>query len=77
MTDAGALNEAPFAGLVSVTVGAPFDGAEIVICLEPDVVVAPALSRATAVRVCVPAGALLHDTEYGLLLSDPINAPPA
>jgi hypothetical protein len=75
--EAGAVNAAPFAGPVSVTVGNLFEGAETVICRELDVVVAPALSRATAVNVCVPAGALLHGTEYGLLESEPIDVPPA
>ena len=74
--DAGALNAAPFAGAVSVTVGDLFDGAEIVTCRELDVVDPPALSRATAVNVCVPTGALLHITRYGLFESDPISVLP-
>jgi len=76
-TAAGAANVAPFVGLVSDTVGGVLLDAAIVTCRLPEVVVAPESSRATAVRICVPLGALLHVTEYGLLESDPIRVDPA
>jgi hypothetical protein len=76
-TDAGAVNEAPFVGLDNETTGGVLEAVATVTCRELDVVVAPELSRATAVSVCVPLGALLHVTEYGLLVSDPIGVEPA
>ena len=42
-----------------------------------DVVVAPALSRATAVTENDPAGALLHVAVYGLVVSEPMSVEPA
>jgi hypothetical protein len=57
-TVAGAVNVAPLAGLVSDTVGGWLFAT--VIERAADVVVAPALSRATAVREYVPAATFDH-----------------
>ena len=50
-TDAGALNDAPFDGLVSVAVGGWFAGVVTAICAAAEVAVAPELSLAIAVTV--------------------------
>src|SRR5205085_7377745 len=50
--------------------------ADTVIDRAADVVVAPALSRATAVSEYVPAATLLHVTLYGDAVADPISVVP-
>jgi hypothetical protein len=42
-----------------------------------DVVLAPALSRATAVSEYEPAGTFVHVTLYGLVVSEPTSVEPA
>ena len=62
-TDAGAVNVAPFAGLDNDTDGGVLVGDATVTCRGLEVDLPPELSRATAVRLCMPLGALLQVTE--------------
>ena len=65
---AGAVNEAPFNGEVMLVIG---NELPTEIFTEDDVVVAPPLSVAFAVRTYDPAAALLHAKVYGELVSSP------
>src|SRR5207247_1366388 len=64
---------APFVGAVIETTGGVVSGAvlETVTVTVADVAVLPAASRATAVSVCVPFGAVVvsHESEYGAVMS--------
>ena len=73
---AGAVNVAPPLGEVSDTVGGALLAGFTVTLTAVDVVVAPALSRATAVSEYVPAAALLQVAVYGLLESLAISVDP-
>jgi hypothetical protein len=66
-------------GEVIDTVGGLFElvDEETVTVRAADVVAAPRLSLAIAVREYVPAATLLHVALYGLEVSDPTNADPA
>jgi hypothetical protein len=74
---AGAVNAAPLAGLVIEDVGGWFCAAFTVTLTADDVVVAPSLSRATAVSEYVPADTLLHVALYGAAVSLPTSCVPA
>jgi hypothetical protein len=54
----------------------PLDVEPTVMATAAEVRVAPALSRATAVRLWLPAVALLQVTEYGAEVSEPIIVEP-
>ena len=60
-TVAGAVNVAPLAGAVMLTVGGTLPAGFTVIAIAALVVVPPALSVALAVRVYAPARTLGHD----------------
>src|SRR5882672_7043282 len=77
VTVAGAVKTAPSAGLVIDTVGGWFAWAWTLADRASEVVAAPPLSWATAVRVYRPCGTLLHVKEYGVVDFEPSSVPPS
>ena len=69
---------APAAGAVMLTVGGVVSF-ETVTATEADVLVLPAASRATALRVWLPSAAVVvfHVTAYGAAVSSAPRAPPS